>query len=486
MAGWGIDFGTTNTGAAEFIHGEIRTFGANESRPLPSVVAIHKVIGEVTHAGEDALHHAEALAESHHVIRSVKVLLESGRVWVTGARTWSAEMVATEILKSLRAKVTAALPAGDPVPGPALFTIPVGFSAAKRVSLRRAAQAAGFDVAGFIPEPTAAICRYFSRLHEESGWQYVAVFDWGGGTLDVSLCELREREVCEIATDGRPLGGDELDRILARHIHRHLVDAGRVTGPFERVDADSQDRLIALCEQAKRDLSSGTERTTLRMLRYAGGGAVDVELDGAVLPMLFEPQFADALALLEGVVKSSGRSFHEIKLLLVGGSSKVRGLEEYLRERLPDCQIELPIEGDGDWSIAKGAAMLAAHPGEHLIAQELGLRVSDGSFYPLVVPGPAHPGQKRTHYFGLVTDEQQARFTFAQRDGSGRNGGLETLGYLVAQARGFSDELIELETHIDENLVLHARALSDAVENQPAESWSYEKLRFAYRLPRNL
>ena len=483
MKGWGIDFGTTTTGAAEWDGHAYRTFGATRDRALPSVVAIHKLTGEVTAIGEEARRHAETLAAEHHVVRSVKVLLETG-VWPTGARTWTAEEVTSEILKAIRKRIIDELPAGQAPPSSFVFSMPVGFPAAKRRALRRAAKAAGIEVATFISEPTAAICRYFPRLRNVNGWRHVAVFDWGGGTLDVSVAELSTNEVRELATGGQQLGGDDLDRILAEHVHARLVDVGHARGAFDMVDADSRDRLLALAERAKRDLSSGLNETTLRMMSYAGGGAVNVEIDGVLLPSLFAPQFESALDLLERTVRDDAQlSFDQLGgVLLVGGSSKLRGLEDFLRARLP-CSIDVPIEGDGEWSVAEGAALLSAHPGQHVVAQDIGLRVSDGSYYGLIHRGrSADVNKPESHYFGLITDEQEARFVFAQRL-NGADGGLKILDYMKVAARGFSDELIELKTSFDEDLVLRVNAVSEATEEERPREWQYEKLRFAYRLP---
>ncbi len=206
MESFGIDFGTTNSAAVGWSDAGIgRTFGERSGRPLPSVVAIHKITGEIHSIGSAAREHRERLGADCEVISSVKACLaQADKSWSIGPRVWRPEDVAAEIIKELRKSIQSRLAPGERLMDRAVFSIPVGCSMAQRRTLRRAAHLAGIEVSSFISEPTAALCRHFNDP-EVRQWSKVAVFDWGGGTLDISIVQISGDVVTEIATHGRHL-----------------------------------------------------------------------------------------------------------------------------------------------------------------------------------------------------------------------------------------------------------------------------------------
>jgi molecular chaperone DnaK len=169
---------------------------------------------------------------------------------------------------------------------------------------------------------------------------------------------------------------------------------------------------------------------------------------------------------------------------MVGGSSKLRGLQEYFYEQGVQ-NIEAPP--DADWNIAQGAAMMAATPGKNVIARDLGLAVSDGSYFPLLREGDVVDHQPMRCHFGLVEDTREARFVFVQqRRFNGAEGdhlGYDTVGYLNVPAYGFSDEPISLSTRVTEDLIVEIEGLSTRRNHSSKASWSYNKLNFRYRMP---
>ncbi len=102
----------------------------------------------------------------------------------------------------------------------ATFSIPVGLTAGARRVLRRAAADAGIDVTGFVTESTAVFFRYWT---ERQHCRYVAVFDWGGGTQDISVLEISSGGlVHERATMGLPEAGDDVDQAIALYLHSQM------------------------------------------------------------------------------------------------------------------------------------------------------------------------------------------------------------------------------------------------------------------------
>src|SRR5262249_15078631 len=147
--------------------------------PLPSIVAIDRATGTIV-GGRRVWEQREKYRESenYHLIQSVKWNLGTDRVWPTEAGLLNAQDVASFILSSLSQRASAL--GVDPIRKSAI-TIPVEFPPAARADLRTAAERAGIQLSTFITESTAAFMRYLPQLRH---CQYVAIFDWGGGTLD--------------------------------------------------------------------------------------------------------------------------------------------------------------------------------------------------------------------------------------------------------------------------------------------------------------
>lgn len=482
METFGIDFGTTNSGAAGFQRGVLRCFGHDAGQPLSSVVAINRLTGQLQAIGREAHDRQEELREHCEVISSVKSFLgDDSRHWIIGPETWTPERITTEILMELRRNVTAALQAGQEF-DTAVFTIPVGFNARKRQALRRAALAAGIHVKSFIPEPTAAVSRHFRAMRK---WPTVVVFDWGGGTLDISVVRIERQHLHEIATFGVPLGGDNLDQKLALYVHDCIAKERNIETPFEAVDARSRDRLKERVEAAKRRLSN-EEEVTIGMNLYHGLHNVTCLLTATTLRDLLQREYKQAWDALSTTVQQRARtSFSEVGcVLMVGGSSKLRGLQDYFYEQ-GVRNIEAPP--DAEWNIAQGAAILAGTPGQHVIAQDLGLSVCDGSYFPLLRAGDVVDHLAKERHFGLVEDAREARFVFVQPQTQGRleddHFGYDTIGYLSVPAYGFSDEPISLRTNVSEDLIVEIEGGSTNRSQTSKTNWSYEKLKFRYLIP---
>ena len=418
----------------------------------------------------------------YEVISSVKTLLSNpGKSWNVGPRVWKPENIAAAIIKELRKNIAGTLGPAEQLMNSAVFSIPVGCSMAQRQALRRAARLADIQVISFISEPTAALCRHFNEVRR---WPKVAVFDWGGGTLDISIVEINGDVVSEVATFGSRLGGDNLDHTLAEYLHGQIMLARGSETPFSAVKPESRDLLILRAELAK--ISFGQDQAfTVQLTDYCGPPArVALTLD--TMLGLFRPFMTEALqALKHTVEKLAHCSVEEIGcLLMVGGTSKLRGLSDFFRSEYWPGLITHPP--DADWSIAQGAAINAAKPGTYVAGQDFGLAVSDSSYYPLIHDGqPISINDSQEHHFGLVEDSREARVVFVQprgRSGFQNGNPLEILGYLSLPAYGFSDEPIALKTWVDQDLVVNVRGHSTRREAQ-VRDWHYEKLRFRYKLP---
>src|SRR5689334_20393809 len=126
-----------------------------------------------------------------------------------------------------------------------------------RAELRQAAQKAGFSIQRFVHEPLAALYGYlrakpdFRQELANIEGRLVLVFDWGGGTLDLTLCQLRQGVLTQILNVGdREVGGDSFDRRL-RGLVRQKHEAQHPTADWGRLQPTADARLIQACEDAK-------------------------------------------------------------------------------------------------------------------------------------------------------------------------------------------------------------------------------------------
>ena len=250
MGYFGIDFGTTNTSAVEIDGRVVHQFGDEQGKPLPSVIILNHATDQVI-GGRDAWNRRLQLQQlgGFEIVGSIKRCLESNRHWVTAGRSWTPTDITAEVLKQLSIRAQKEVPAGI---CRATFSIPVGLSARARGVLRDAAALAGIEVSSFVVESTAAFVRYFVDLRNS---RHVAVFDWGGGTLDVSVLRIDGRTIFELATEGMADAGDMMDQELALLVHKIITDSRGENLAIEEVPTKDRDQLVIRSEMAKCALS---------------------------------------------------------------------------------------------------------------------------------------------------------------------------------------------------------------------------------------
>ncbi|MFA4918268.1 MAG: Hsp70 family protein [Thermodesulfovibrionales bacterium] len=478
---FGIDFGTTNSAIVGISHDRPTYYGDELGQPYPSIIAIDRMTGNVVCRGREAWKQREQLRQQCEIITSVKTLLGSEKSWLCGTRSWTPEDVTSEILRGLKEEVLKRT-RGISEMKETIISIPIGFSPKKRKSLRRAAKRIGLDVKAFVAEPTAAVYRKYSELKK---WSKIAVFDWGGGTLDISVVEIKGDSIHEIATVGLRLGGDDFDIKIAEWAHNQVLKQKGGLKAFEQIHAQLRDRLIVRAEEAKRELSIQNE-TNISLNEYGEFGAINIKVDAKTLSNLLATDINDAVsALTEAIEKRAHMSLDELGcVLMVGGTSKLRGLYERIANTFP-CEILHP-EKDSDWHVAHGAAMLGQHKGSYEISQNIGLELVDNTYFPLYKKGEIVEHEYRTWQFGLVEDADNARFIFVEGHSDGaailtrRN---RRIDYLTIPTNGFIDEAITLQARIDEDLLLQAKAKSNKKGQSKEISWSYAEMRFSYKLP---
>lgn len=357
----GIDLGTTNSAVAVTEGGEPRILeNAEGNRTTPSVVAISK-------AGErliGLLAKRQSITNPKNTIFSVKRLI--GRKWtdpevqrdkdllpydiVEGpggsvrvkmgspaassgqAKDYSPEEISAFILAKLRADAEAKL--GEKVEE-AVITVPAYFDDSQRQATKNAGEIAGFKVRRIINEPTAAALAY--GLNKQKN-EKIVVYDFGGGTFDVSVLEVGDDVVEVKATGGDThLGGDDFDK---RAIEYLVAEYKKQEGIDIAKDPLALQRLKEAVERAKHELSTAVE--TEINLPYISSDASGpkhflMKLSRAKLEGLVKDLIDRSIELTRETVtaappKGAGLKLQEInEVILVGGQTRMPAIVEAVK-----------------------------------------------------------------------------------------------------------------------------------------------------------
>ncbi|MCB0358898.1 MAG: molecular chaperone DnaK [Bdellovibrionales bacterium] len=239
----------------------------------------------------------------------------------------------------------------------AVITVPAYFNDAQRQATKLAGEIAGLEVIRIINEPTAAALAYDLV---DGASQNVLVFDFGGGTLDVSVLEAGEG-MCEVlATAGdTELGGDDFDRLIVDWIADDVLQA---QGVDVRSDARTLSRVLEAAERAKCELSSAGEASIELPFVFAGGSK-PFHISKTISRVDFEERAFSLLQRAGAVVRralaDSGLPAQKLdQVLLVGGSSRIPAVRQLVASLTGGKQGNIQIRPDE--AVALGAAVQAA------------------------------------------------------------------------------------------------------------------------------
>ena len=389
---FGLDFGTTNSLVALVADGEVRALTDDDEKPHPSVVWYR---GSETVVGRTARTHIDSLdgGGTPGFVRSPKMRLRrDGPVHVDGRALDPVDIV-SEVLAHIRAETERL---HGHLVNRAVMTIPVDFAGPQRRALRQAARKAGVSVVQFVHEPAAALYAYVRNQadaqHELSRLEgkAVLIFDWGGGTLDLSVCRIVGGVVMQIANRGNDeVGGDRFDERIRNHIRSMHAQQYGVIDIIAREQPSASAALLNQCELAKIQLSDH-DRYTVLAKDYLVGDKKERDLSVNVtrsdLESLSRDLVRKGLKEIDNVMEQARLDRHDIELCLAtGGMVNMRaiwnGLVERFGARVPDLI-------DRDRIIAAGAAWIAhddlslrlSKPLEILVAGDRGR----GNWLPLV------------------------------------------------------------------------------------------------------
>ena len=344
----GIDLGTTNSCVSVMEGNEpVVIPNAEGKRTTPSVIAF--VEGGEIKVGDPAKR--QAVTNPHKTIYSIKRFMgnkysesqkeaervpykvvkgdnDTPRVDIDG-RKYTPQELSAMILQKM--KKTAEEYLGQDVTE-AVITVPAYFNDAQRQATKEAGEIAGLKVQRIINEPTAAALAY--GLDKKHSDQKIVVFDFGGGTHDVSILELGDGVFEVLATDGDThLGGDDVDE----KIINWLADEFKAEENMDlRKDPMALQRLKEAAEKAKIELSSSSQ-TEINLPYITATATGPKHLVRTLTRSKFEQLIADLVARTikpcESALKNAGLSKSDIdEIILVGGSTRIPAVQNAVEQ----------------------------------------------------------------------------------------------------------------------------------------------------------
>jgi molecular chaperone DnaK (HSP70) len=390
----GLDFGTTNSLVARVV-GEkpiVLTDSTNDL-PHPSVVWYHG--GEVVVGREAKAQLATpALGIVGDIIRSPKAFLGRGEALVVGGVARSTSDVVAAILAYLKADAAAQGHDFDR----AYVTVPVTMDGRGRRELRDAGLKAGIRIVQPIHEPLAAIYGYlrghddYLRRIQELQDQLILVFDWGGGTLDLTLCQLGGETLTQVANLGDPnVGGDRFDERLRDLVRERHATAHGLT--ILNIEPNAEKALIQQCESTKITLSARPSSTVF-VQNFIRSDGPERTLEVVVTRDDLERITADlveaGIAAIHQILERVNRQPEGVALCVAtGGMVQMPRIRERLLELFGPLRV--PQIERGDQLIAEGAAWIAHDRARLRLAKPVELLHADESYITVIPPDSVLP-----------------------------------------------------------------------------------------------
>jgi molecular chaperone DnaK len=355
----GIDLGTTNSAVSVMKNGELQILENSEgNRTTPSIVALSK-------SGErlvGLLAKRQSVTNPTNTIFSVKRLIgrkftdpevQRDKAWLPyeiragatggvevkmGDKWFSPEEISAFILSKLKADAEAKL--GEKI-DEAVITVPAYFDDSQRQATKNAGEIAGLKVDRILNEPTAAAFAY--GVNKEKN-QKIVVYDFGGGTFDVSVLEMgydaetKEQTVEVRATGGDThLGGDDFDKKIQEYL---VAEYKKQEGIDISKDPLAVQRLKEAAERAKHELSTALE--TEINIPYISSDAngpkhFQIKMTRAKLESLVQEYIDRSIQLTKDTVtspapKGAGYQLSEInEVILVGGQTRMPAMQEAVK-----------------------------------------------------------------------------------------------------------------------------------------------------------
>ncbi len=493
----GIDLGTTNSVVAVLENNRPEVIANSEGGKTTPSVILYELSGEVL-VGD--LAKRQRVTAPERTIYSVKRFMgcrwdeasdrtqgisyqiapdTEGMVTIrVGRKKYRPEEVSAHVLKKMKETAEAYL--GEPVEH-AVITVPAFFNDSQRQATKLAGERAGLNVQRIVNEPTAAALAY--GLNKRDKAQKVAVFDFGGGTFDISILDI-ERDIIEVKSTGGDtyLGGDNINQLLVDWINQKLIEE---TGIDPKTDLQAVQRILETAEKVKCELS--TMPKTLVSLPFIVSDATgpkhlnaDItreEFTKMLAPILDKLRPPCIQALADAKIKPKDLT----AVILVGGSTRIPAVRELVKElfeREPDTSM------NPDEVVAAGASVqggiMSGELDEVLLLDvtplSLGIELAGDVFAPIIPRNSNVPATVSRKFTTVVDNQSTVNVHVLQGErkiaSHNRTLGNFKLTGIPPAPREIPE--VEVKFHIDANgiLVVSAMDLTSGV-SQKVEIESY-------------
>ncbi|MPW37477.1 Hsp70 family protein [Vibrio sp. B1Z05] len=500
----GIDFGTTNSLISVVTkENKVKSY-TERDRPHPSVVSYEG--GRIV-CGTKAKKRLEdsGIGVFGHTIRGPKKFIGSDHIPIGGEIKHPKDVVA-DLMRFLveHAEDEDGHEVADL--STAVVTIPVAMDGRSRQALREAFLDAGINIECMVHEPLAALYGYYQRqenpqnaLLRDDG-KTVLVFDWGGGTLDLTLCQIRNGTIVQIMNRGNnKVGGDYLDDAICNYVEeQHALKFGWSEDTKKSRHPGMRAKLLERCELAKIMLSK-RDRDILFMPDYFNADSeeesdIELELTRETLDQIASQIVRQGIGEIETLLSVEQADIdHQIigLCLATGGMVNMPIIEQQLREIFGVAVLE--VASKGDRIISEGAAWIACHNLDLTLAKPFELVEARNSLLSLIPEGTQLPKRGNTNFMtqGLYCADPRdgkAVLTFKRPQMVGKSAASDrrttyaNLSVPVNPDFPPMKERIDVKLEIDENYIVTISAKANDLK-YPVNQQIYD-LEFALQTKR--